>query len=424
MNPRMLRSPDPAILFENRFHPERMGRSFRRGVCVGLLLVAGVRAEQLESSVAKVDRARRLAELRQKVESAHPPAAAEISRRLTDIALEYQRGDDLPQAIELLSEAVGRDPDNGIALANLILAYLKDESFEFAGFYLDLATQTTDRSQPSPDVYRTIGDFYAVRHRLEDAVTAWDYYFRLGGADPAVLARVERTRRELSVTPGQRLLESDHFALYADAVISPEVTAKAEEHLEREYRRQSIFFADALVGRQTVILYGGRAYFSLVSVPTWVSGIFDGKIRISLEPVEGWTSQLAAVLSHELAHAFVRSASADRAPGWLHEGLAQWWEGRRITRAEIHDLFRGRSPHTFAEMEGNLARHGDRATSRTSYVQALAVIEYLIDRHGAGSVACIVRDLGAGRSVPEALRLETGSTPEELFRRWREWAKL
>ena len=158
---------------------------------------------------------------------------------LTDIALEYQRGDDLPQAIELLSEAVGRDPDNGIALANLILAYLKDESFEFAGFYLDLATQTTDRSQPSPDVYRTIGDFYAVRHRLEDAVTAWDYYFRLGGADPAVLARVERTRRELSVTPGQRLLESDHFALYADAVISPEVTAKAEEHLEREYRRQS-----------------------------------------------------------------------------------------------------------------------------------------------------------------------------------------
>jgi hypothetical protein len=75
-------------------------------------------------------------------------------------------------------------------------------------------------------------------------------------------------------------------------------------------------------------------------------------------------------------------------------------------------------------MEGNLARHGDRAASRTNYMQALAVIEYLIERHGAGAVACIVRDLGAGRSLPEALRLETGSTPEELFRRWKAWAKL
>jgi tetratricopeptide (TPR) repeat protein len=401
-----------------------MGRSFRRGVCFGLLLAAGVRAEQTDSSAAKVDRVRRLAELRQKMESAHPPAAAEISTRLNDIALEYQKGNDLPQAIELLSEAVGRDPDNGIALANLILAYLKDEGFEFAGFYLELATQTTDRRQPNPDVYRTIGDFYAARHRLEDAVTAWDYYLRLGGADPAVLARVERTRRELSVTPGQRLLESDHFAFYTDAVISPDVAARAEEHLEQEYRRQSNFFGGGLEGRQTVILYGGRAYFSLVSVPTWVSGIFDGKIRISLEPVEGWTSQLAAVLSHELAHAFVRYASADRAPGWLHEGFAQWCEGKRITRDEIHDLFRGRPPHTLAEIEGNLTRHGDRAASRANYVQALAIIEYLMQTHGAGSVACIVRDLGAGRSLTEALRLETGSTPEELFRRWKAWAKL
>ncbi|HEX9304250.1 MAG TPA: hypothetical protein VGA31_07350 [Thermoanaerobaculia bacterium] len=391
---------------------------------MGLLLTAGALAEQGDSSAAKVDRARRLAELRQKLESAHPPAAAEISTRLTEIALEYQKGNDLTQAIELMSEAMGRDPDNGIALANLILAYLKHEDFEFAGFYLELATQTTARRQPNPDLYRTIGDFYAARHRLEDAVTAWDYYLRLGGADPAVLARLERTRREVSVTPGQRLLESEHFALYTDAVISPNVAARAEEHLEQEYRRQSTFFATELIDRQTVILYGGRAYFSLVSVPTWVSGIFDGKIRISLEPEQGWTSQLAAVLSHELAHAFVRYASADRAPGWLHEGLAQWWEGKRITRGEIHDLFRGRSPHSLAEMEGNLALPGDRAAPRTNYMQTLAVIEYLMETHGTGSVACIVRDLGAGRSLPEALRLETGLTPEELFRTWKEWAKL
>ena len=34
------------------------------------------------------------------------------------------------------------------------------------------------------------------------------------------------------------------------------------------------------------------------------------------------------LLSHELAHAFIRQASGGRAPGWLHEGLAQWAEGQ------------------------------------------------------------------------------------------------
>ncbi len=57
-------------------------------------------------------------------------------------------------------------------------------------------------------------------------------------------------------------------------------------------------------------------------------------------------------------------------------------------------------------------------------MQALAIIEYLMERHGGGSVACLVRDLGSGRGLAEALLLEMGVTPEELFRKWKEWAKL
>jgi len=391
---------------------------------MGLLLAAGILAEQPDSSAAKVDRVRRLAELRQKVESGHPPAAAEISTRLTDIALEYQKENDLPQAIELLSEAVGRDPGNGIALANLILAYLKQEDFEFAGFYLELATQTTARRQPNPDVYRTIGDFYAARYRLEDAVTAWDYYILLGGADPSVLARVERTRRELSVTPGQRLLESDHFALYTDSVISPEVAARAEEHLEQEYRRQSNFFADELDGRQVVILYEGRAYFSLVSVPTWASGVFDGRIRVSLEAPSAWTPAFQNVLSHELTHAFIRHASGGRAPGWLHEGLAQWFEGKRVLRGEFRQMLARQPFYSLAEMEGNLARRADRAATRSNYVEALGLVEYLMQGRGPGAIACVVSGLGQGSTLEGALLRETGFTPAELLAGFRNWAGL
>jgi hypothetical protein len=38
-----------------------------------------------------------------------------------------------------------------------------------------------------------------------------------------------------------------------------------------------------LSASQVVVLHSGRAYFSLVSAPDWVSGAYDGKIRISVE---------------------------------------------------------------------------------------------------------------------------------------------
>jgi hypothetical protein len=93
-------------------------------------------------------------------------------------------------------------------------------------------------------------------------------------------------------------------------------------------------------------------------------------------------------------------------------------------RSEIHDAFRGRSPHPLAELNQNLARRADRAAARTNYVEALGLVEYLIERNGLAAVACFTRDLGEGRTVAEALRLEFGLTPDELYRNWREWARL
>jgi hypothetical protein len=296
------------------------------------------------------------------------------------------------------------------------------ENFETASFYLRLAEEQSARSPP--EIYRVLGEVYDSLHRLEDAALALELFQRLGGDGPQTLERLARVRRELSIAYGQRFLQGDEFSFYWDPAIPTATVEQVAQRLAANYEEQSEFFGTRLPASQVVVLYAGRAYFSLVSVPEWVSGVFDGKIRVSIDPDGGVTPDLASVLSHELAHAFVRQASGDRAPGWLHEGLAQWWEGKRIPVNEIRGAFRGRQPHTLTGMEGNLARRSDRAAARTNYVEALALVEYLFERHGSGSVACLVRDLGEGRSFAEALRLETGLTPDELLRRWKEWAKL
>jgi tetratricopeptide (TPR) repeat protein len=399
---------------------------FRRGIVPLLFILANavVLGWVDAGAQASQDRARRLAQLRREMESLHPPSNSEISTRLNAIAMEFLEAEDYSEATELLSEAVGRDPDNGVALANLIVCHVKQENWEFASFYLGVAKETVTRRNPDPRVYLAIGELYAAHNLVDDAVAAWDYYRQLGGSDPGALARLDRAKRELAVTPDQTLLQSDHFALYTDTAISPEAAARVEEYLERQYSLQSGFFATALEETQIVILYGGRAYFSLVSVPTWVSALFDGKIRVAIEPGGGLAPELERVLAHELAHAFIRQVSRDRAPGWLHEGLAQWWEGKRITPGEFRQAFVGQSPHSLSEMEGNLAKRVDRSVARANYAEALGLVEYLIDHHGQGSVVCILSGLADGLSTEEALRRETALTPERLISAWKIWAGL
>ncbi|HEX9147845.1 MAG TPA: hypothetical protein VF958_01665, partial [Thermoanaerobaculia bacterium] len=334
----------------------------------------------------------------------------------------YLERGDAGRAVELLEEAYGWDEENGLVLALLTLAYVRRADFPFARFYLDLAEQRAPRAPPQ--AYEILGEVYYSLNRLEDAVAAWEHFQRIGGESPTTLRQLSKLRQELALASGQRHFENERFSFYWDPAISAPVVEKIADRLAAIYDEQSAFFGTDLPTAQIVILYAGRSYFSLVSVPDWVSGVFDGKIRVSLDPDGGVTPELTFVLAHELAHSFVRQASADRAPGWLHEGLAQWWEGKRIPVSEMRQEFRGRSPHSLSEMEGNLAKRADRAAARTNYVQALAVVEYLFEHHGSGAVACLTRDLGEGRSFAEALRVETGLTPEELSRRWKEWAKL
>jgi tetratricopeptide (TPR) repeat protein len=296
------------------------------------------------------------------------------------------------------------------------------EDYSFARFYLDLARDQAPRAPP--DAYAILGGIYYSLNRLDEAVLAWEQFERLGGEDPSTLAKLARARAEMSLSRNQRFREIGDFLFSYDAAIPPALVERAAESLAAAERELSGFFGMRLPGRQPVILYEGRRYFALVSVPDWVSGAFDGKIRVTIDPGGGISAELPMVLAHELAHAFVRRASRDRAPGWLHEGLAQWWEGKRMLPAELRAALAGRAPGTLSEMEGSLSRKPEPAAVRDAYVEALGLVEYLMLARGPGAVACLVRDLGEGKGFDTALREETGLTEGELLAGWKSWAGL
>lgn len=389
------------------------------------LLLAIVLASPLRGgSQTDPDLERQLAALRRTQTGVLPGTtqAKTVAARLAEIGRRYLDLGENGRALELLEEAYSLDDENGLVLAELTLAHVRAEDFPFARFYLELAEQRAP--QAPPRVYAVLGETYYALNRLEDAVLAWEQFARLGGTDDRTLTRLARAREELTLSSKQKFLEIGDFAFFFDAAIPREMVERVAARLSESYREQADFFGIRLPATQVVVLYAGRAYFTLVSVPEWVSGVFDGKIRVAVDPHGGITPQLESVLSHELAHSLIRHVSRDRAPGWLHEGLAQWWEGRRVMRGEFRELFRASGPFPLSALETNLARKADRAAARSNYVEALGVVEYLMVTRGPGALACIVRDIGEGESVEAALVRETGLSTMQLVSQWKVWGGI
>lgn len=395
----------------------------RRGARLVVTLLAGICLGNGASGPAD-EADTRLAALRRSERSARPPASPAAAAELAHIGNLYLEGGRLGPAIEILLETIERNPDDELSLARLVLGYVRRGDFDFARSYLELAAQRDLAGKSSADLFVEIGERFSGANRLSSAVLAWQLYRRSGGSDPAVLSRLERATRELSATAGQRLLESDRFMIFADEALPLPELRRIEDGLSADYDRQAALFGVPLSARQVVVLHSGRRYFSLVSIPDWVSGVFDGKIRLSLDASRPSSPQVEAVLSHELAHAFIREVSKGRAPGWLHEGLAQWCSGRRIPRRDFRRELAGWRPRSLAEMEGTLAVSLDVNSMRAGYAEALGLVEYLVERHGEGTVFCLVRDLGEGADISEALRREAQASATDLVARWSAWAGL
>lgn len=350
-----------------------------------------------------------------------PPGSREAARvagELERLGAAYLSEGDTGRATELLSEAYALDEGNGLILAELTLCHLRAGDPDAARFYLRLAEENVSRAPP--EIYAVLGDAYVSLHRLPDAVFAWEEFLRFGGTDPAVLARLSCARDELAVSRGQRSLDFDHVTVFADPGVPADVLRSAGEDLEASSAAQAALLGPPPAPRQVAVLYSSRAYFSLVSVPDWSSGLYDGKIRVGVEPGEA-PEALAAVLAHELAHARIRQACGGRAPLWFHEGLAQWCEGKRMTLGKVREYAAASTAVSAGGLDRSFSRRLGREEARASYAQALSLVEHLVRLRGEGAVACLLARLSEGGSFENALASETGLTEGELFASWKGW---
>lgn len=269
------------------------------------------------------------------------------------------------------------------------------------------------RIEPDSQVHLLLARLYDSRDDSERAV---EHLHAIVAGEPEhnearlLLDKVERERR---VERGFRREIGRHFVVKyragADATARRRVVAALDAARERVATQLGAIADEPVI----VILYDRQQFDNVARAHPWVTGLFDGKIRLPLGGALPPRRELERLLVHEYAHAVIHHRSRGRAPRWLHEGLAQSLEGRapdpslaapgRITLEGLEALVTDSDP-----------RH-----AHAGYEVALFVVTDLLERGGMTSIRALLSRLAAGETMAAAAPGVYGWRLTELESQWR-----
>ncbi len=324
---------------------------------------------------------------------------------------EFERGN-LDQAIDHFARAHSFLPANAAILSWQVSALLRAERYREA---LSPAERLVKLAPNAPEALNLLAMVQYKLDRVGDAIRNWKESLRLR-PDPNVEHWLSKADRESSAeaTFGQR--ETSNFSLrFQGSKTPPRFTSEILETLEAHYRQLERELGKSPRDPVVVTLYTRQTYFDVTQAPSWSGAVNDGRLRIPVEGLEAMTPDLSRTLMHELAHSFITEISARRAPGWLHEGIAQLVDGRTLperTRT-IAGLFAQKKHIPMRALERPFSTlNAERA--HLAYAQSLAATNYIRERYGMQDLVSILERIGSGASPEQALRAVTGSNYAEF----------
>jgi hypothetical protein len=278
------------------------------------------------------------------------------------------------------------DWPGGEAAARAVLAVDANRVDAMVGLAVALFRQ--DRNREAADVLKSS---LAVRETAEAR---------------ALLARIQKGLADESGMTEQRL---SHFNVRYDGETHEDVGREVLRALERHYATLVVSLDHQPQATIPVILFSQQQYFDAAGAPAWSGGVYDnidGRIRI---PIGGLTASLTpdmdGTLIHEVTHAFIADRTRGTATREIHEGLAQFMEGKRLTSLLDTDRLRMLAD---GQVQGVLG----------FYLQALSFVEYLMAQRGQGGMNDVLKAMGESGDVNDAFRRVYGQDYQATRRAW------
>jgi tetratricopeptide (TPR) repeat protein len=325
---------------------------------------------------------------------------------------------DYQAARESFKQALQYDDADFSAHLGLGIAYYQLGDDRLAEQELNRAAEINPKEATA---YQFLGELYYRKDDLKTAALYWGKAVALNPSETVLRARLDRIRKEHKAEKTFNREVTRHFLTKYEGRERIETGKIVLRILEDAYGvvgRALSLYPDHEI---QVILYSGQQFQDITDAPGWSSGIYDGKIRIPIGGIERETPGLRKLLYHEYTHAVVR-AITPRCPTWLNEGLAQYFEGRRINsqqRAVLKHIVQSGKLPPLQNLEGSFMGLGG-SQAEHAYVFSLSAVHYMIETFGMNRVRGVLDELARGADTSRALSRGIMLSSEEFERRWKQ----
>jgi len=279
---------------------------------------------------------------------------------------------------------------------------------------LAYAERSVRAAPDSADSLTMLGYAQFAANHTQDAIQSWKRSLQIR-PDTAVQQLLAKAQRDAAAEANYSEHESSHFNLkYEGKETADTLRRDLIATLESDYDDLVRDLGVAPHSSIAVVLYTEQAFFDVTNAPSWSGALNDGKLRIPVEGLTSVTPELARVLKHELAHSFINQLSAGRCPTWLHEGIAQLEEPKRVANgSRLAQLFQAQQEIPFNSLEGSFMQFSPLEAT-LAYEESLAAAGYINDTYGMSELSRILQRLAEGDSTEAALRSTIHSDYRQL----------
>jgi tetratricopeptide (TPR) repeat protein len=333
----------------------------------------------------------------------------DVARCFEGWAWETLRGGRADEAAVLFQQGLKAAPDDLGLLKGLGVAAIHDGRPQDALAPLERVVS----GEPDREVRLLLARLYDQRDEADRAVRHLQAVLERDPEHPEARRLLEKVERERDAEARFERISTDHFVVKSRRARESHVTQAVQQALESAWTRVGAQLDYHPAERVTVVLYDASQFRSVTRVHDWVTGLFDGKIRLPVARAAPPQPILERLVTHEYAHAAIHDLSRGRAPRWLQEGLAQVLEG-----ASADPFLRVPGSLTLSGLEA-LVTDADPVRARAGYDIALWVTEDLLRRGGLSSMRVLLERLAAGEPLTGAVTRVYGMRLAELESQWR-----
>jgi tetratricopeptide (TPR) repeat protein len=298
------------------------------------------------------------------------------ARELNDTGWQLIQSGDHGRAARVFAEALTIEPNQPVLLLGAgVSAHLQGRSKEAMAPLkraLELDPRLTPASVLLGQIAYTDGD-------VTTAIAIYEKALTFSPNEPFLTSKLKAWRADADVSRGFTERRYDRFRVSfqgrADEALAATAITILESNFWRIGKALGVYPSEPIV----VLLYTEQQFRDVTQAPTWAGGLYDGRIRVPAAGAAQSPQVFERVLVHELAHAMIATIAPRGLPTWLHEGLAQHFEGDDVAAAKRRiDQF-GVIP--LRHLESGFG-HLNPAQARLAYDESLLVVESLFQRPG------------------------------------------